>query len=963
MKSMLQKLLMGSLLLPIGIMAQNPIIQTSFTPDPAPYVHNDTVYLFVDHDEDDALYFKMKDWMLYSTTDMVNWTYRGTPMSTATFQWAKQGDNAWASQAVERNGKWYWYICAEDTTKHLHGIGVGVADRPEGPYHDVIGKPLVPGSWGFIDPSVFIDEDGQAYLFWGNNGLWYAKLNEDMISLGSEVMPVQGLDNPDAFGPLKKKYDYQVRKEIMKTNYEEGPWVFKRNGLYYMVYAAGGVPEHMAYSTSENINGPWKYRGRIQNEAENSFTIHGGSIEFKGRNFMFYHNGILPNGGGFHRSSCVEEFTFGENGEIPFIPFTKEGVKTPAGTLNPFQRVEAETMAYSYGLKTDRLDGTEHFVTSIHNGDWIKLRAVDFGEGKARSLKAAFQNIKAGGTVEFFIDNLGGDPIARLQVTTVKNKQVVPTRLLKEVSGVHDLYILFRNMDGEMFDFDWWQLSEDLTYRNPILNADVPDMSVCFDGNYYYMVSTTMHLMPGAPIMRSPDMQHWETVSYVFPRIDDGDRYNLIGGTAYGQGQWASSIRYHNGRFYVWFTANGAPGKGFIFTTEDPTGEWTLLSRPRHHHDGSLFFDDDGRVYLFHGTGQLTELNPDLSDVLPGGTNMKIFERDADEQALLEGSAAFKHNGKYYLMMISMDWSIPGRLRREVCYRADQITGPYEKKVILETEFEGYGGAGQGCVVQGKNGEWHALIFQDRGGIGRVPSLMPCTWKDGWPMLGDEYGNIPNDTSIPHASMKGICGSDDFNSDKLSLYWQWNHNPIDEAWSLTARRGSLRLKTARVVDNLFVAPNTLTQRMVGPECEAVVCLNVSKMKDGDRAGFSAFNGDSGVLTVEKNGNKKELVMSEQHAVFNEPGHTIREAKVTEKARIELKQNKIWLKIRGDFHHGEDWAYFAYSLDGKNWQSIGERVRMVFDYRRMFMGSKYAIFNYATRKTGGYVDVESFDYNM
>ena len=242
----------------------------------------------------------------------------------------------------------------------------------------------------------------------------------------------------------------------------------------------------------------------------------------------------------------------------------------------------------------------------------------------------------------------------------------------------------------------FFPLSAGAQYRNPILYADVPDMSVCRAGDYFYMVSTTMHLMPGAPIMRSPDMKHWETISYVFPRIDDGPRYDLLEGTAYGQGQWASSIRYHDGKFYVWFTANGAPGRGFVYTATDPAGPWKLLSRPPHFHDGSLLFDDDGRVYLFHSTGQLTELKPDLTDVLPGGINQQIFERDADEQGLLEGSSVIKHNGKYYLLMISMDWSIPGRLRREVCYRADKITGPYEKRVILETEFDGHGGVGQG---------------------------------------------------------------------------------------------------------------------------------------------------------------------------------------------------------------------------------------------------------------------------
>lgn len=272
-------------------------------------------------------------------------------------------------------------------------------------------------------------------------------------------------------------------------------------------------------------------------------------------------------------------------------------------------------------------------------------------------------------------------------------------------------------------------------YRNPVINADVPDMSVCRVGDTYYMVSTTMFLMPGAPIMRSTDMLHWETVSYVFPRIDDGERYCLLGGaTAYGQGQWASSIRYHDGKFYVWFTANGAPGRGFVFTASDASGPWTLLSRPPHHHDASLLFDDDGKVYLYYGTGSLQQLKNDLSDVEPDGLNMKIFERDSDEQGLLEGSNAFKYKGKYYLMMISMDWSIPGRLRREVCYRADSITGPYEKRVILETEFEGFGGVGQGCIVDSPG----RMVWADFSGSWRhrTCALPDAMHVDGGRMVG-----------------------------------------------------------------------------------------------------------------------------------------------------------------------------------------------------------------------------------
>lgn len=500
--------------------------------------------------------------------------------------------------------------------------------------------------------------------------------------------------------------------------------------------------------------------------------------------------------------------------------------------------------------------------------------------------------------------------------------------------------------------------AEKAPYRNPILYADVPDMSVCYDGHYYYMISTTMHLMPGGPIMRSKDMRRWKTIGYVFPRIDDGPRYDLLQGTAYGQGQWASSIRYHNGTFYVWFTANGAPHRGFIYTAKDPAGPWTLHTRPRHFHDGSLLFDDDGRVYLFHSTGHLTEFRPDLSDPLEGGVDCRIFTPGEDERGLLEGSAAFKHNGKYYLMMIS--WN-PGQIRREVCYRADHITGPYEKRVILETPFDGYGGVAQGCIVEDRRGEWQALIFQDREGVGRTPCLMPCRWVDGWPMLGTEEGKIPNNLKRKHPSMRGIVGSDSFRGKTLSLYWQWNHNPIDEAWRLTERRGALRLRTARVVENLFVAPNTLTQRMVGPTSSGVVKMDVGAMKVGDRAGFAAFNGDSGVLTIHQTEAGRELVLTEEKSRFCEPEHAIERVEIEELARVNVSEKIIYLRIDADFGPDRDWATFYYSTDGRIWHQLGRPIRMTFDYRRMFMGTKFALFNYATREVGGWVDLLDFNY--
>lgn len=498
------------------------------------------------------------------------------------------------------------------------------------------------------------------------------------------------------------------------------------------------------------------------------------------------------------------------------------------------------------------------------------------------------------------------------------------------------------------------------TFRNPVIYADVPDMSVIRVGDDFYMISTTMHLMPGAPVMRSKDLVNWEIISYVFDKLTDTPNYDLKNGTVYGRGQWASSIRYHNGKFYVFFSPNDKPFKGYIYSATDPAGKWELVSRTPHFHDASLFFDDDGRVYIFYGTGSLRELKSDLSGVQPNGVDMKIFERDETENGLLEGSQVIKHNGKYYLLMIS--WPRNG-LRREVCFRADRITGPYEKKVILEDDFDTYGGVGQGNIVDTQDGRWYGMIFQDRNGVGRVPTLMPCRWVDGWPMLGDEEGHVPlvMEKPIQGYPETPLVVSDDFDNRKLKINWQWNHNPEDKYWSLSERPGYLRLKTNRVVDNLFAAPNTITQRMEGPACSGAVSMDVSKMKDGDVAGFSAFNGDAGLLSVQMDGKKKYLTMSTNIVELNDADKAITKVNVDEKERIELSQNTVYLRIDCDFSQHRDLAALYYSTDNRNWKKIGTDFRMKFDYTKLFMGTKFAIFNYATKSKGGYVDIDFFHY--
>ena len=937
---------------------RNPIVQTCYSTDPAPMVDGDRLYVYTGHDEAGADFFWMYDWRVFSTADMVNWTDHGSPLSLASFEWAD--DRAWAPQCIARDGKYYFYVPVHSKLSGGMAIGVAVGDTPYGPFKDALGKPLYDnGSWDHIDPTVFIDDDGQAWIYWGNPRLYYAKLNRDMISIDGEVKTIEfteeGFGAPD---PSKRE-----RGKKYTDTYTEGPWAFKRNGIYYMMYAAGGVPEHIAYSTSTTPTGPWTYRGTIMpqmNETQ-SFTNHAGICDFKGHSYFFYHTGNLPGGGGFGRSVAVEEFKYNADGTIPQILPTRTGV-APIGTLNPYQRVQGETMAYSMGVRTEWTDTEGVFVSDIHHGDWIRLSEVDFGQegqwpkgtpfsGKPSrlQLKARVSSGMVGGTMEMRLDSLRGQVIATIEVggTGGYEKFTTVTSDLRTLpTGKHEVFLTFTGMKGrKLMNLDWWQIVPDhneYAARNPLFWADYPDPDIIRVGEYYYLVTTTMHLMPGAPIMRSKDLQHWETVSYLFDELKDIPAYDLNGGTKYGQGQWATSLRYHKGKFYALFVTNGVPGS-WIYTTEDPAKGWTLHSHLKgFYHDASLFFDDDDRVYVFSGSGSvdITELEADLSKEKEGGFKRHLEVQDTYDHGLLEGSRVIKHNGYYYLIMIS--WPRTGR--HQLAYRAKSLDGRWEKRDILTDNFDQIGNVGQGTIVDGPNGEWYGVIFQDRGGVGRILTLSPVRWVDGWPLIGDEDGQVTpcNEVST------------------VTLDRQWNHNPDKTAYTYNAKKKELVLRTASVVDNLFMARNTLTWRMWGPTCSDTVCLDISGMKDGDRAGFAAFNGDAGLLTVCKEGGKTQLVLTEESVVLNQQKQ-VTDNKVTEKTRVDIKGKQVWLRIHGDFNRGRDIATFEYSLDGKTFLPLGGEFKMRFDYRRLFMGTRYAVFNYATKTKGGQVKVKNFQF--
>ncbi|GAT63439.1 glycoside hydrolase family 43 protein [Paludibacter jiangxiensis] len=432
--------------------ADNPIIQTNYTADPAPMLYDGTVYLYTSHDEDKTVrnFFTMNDWKCYSSKDMVNWTDRGTIFSYKGFSWSR-GD-AWAGQCIPRNGKFYYYVPV-NMKNGGNAIGVAVADSPTGPFKDAIGAPLLIG-YGYIDPTVYIDDDGQAYLYWGNPNLWHVKLNEDMISYDQKLGIVKE-DLKDAnFGYRAKKIDNRT------AAYEEGPWFFKRNAKYYMLYPAGGVPEHLAYSTSNGPTGPWVYGDTIMHVIKNhgAFTNHPGYIEFKGKSYLFYHDGGLPGGGGFKRSVCIEPFNFNADGSIPLITPTSKGVVESAANVDPYQRTEAETIAWSEGLKTAQDQQKGVYVTEISNGDYIKVRSVDFGKG-AKTFLASVAGKASTGTIEIRIDSKDGKLLGTLPVKTTGDDLSWKTQSCKvnAVKGVHDIFFVFKGGDGNLFNFDWWK--------------------------------------------------------------------------------------------------------------------------------------------------------------------------------------------------------------------------------------------------------------------------------------------------------------------------------------------------------------------------------------------------------------------------------------------------------------------------------------------------------------------------
>ncbi|MFT3738164.1 MAG: glycoside hydrolase family 43 protein [Breznakibacter sp.] len=446
-------IILGMARMALGIaLAQNPIIQTAYTADPAPLVHNGKVYLYTGHDEDGSTWFTMNDWKLYSSSDMVNWTEHPSPLSYGAFEWAKA--DAWAAQCIERNGKFYIYCPVISKATNSPAVGVAVADSPYGPFRDPLGKPLVQSGHGDIDPSVFIDDDDQAYLYWGNPNCYYVRLDEDMISYRGEIVEVSL--TPEAFG----KRDNDPERA---TLYEEAPWIYKHKGIYYMFWAGGPLPEHLAYSTSSGAAGPWKYGGTLMAPGGGSFTNHPGVVDYKGKTYLFYHDGGLPGGGGFTRSVCVKELRFNKDGTIPIHKMAPEAITEAVGTLNPFLKNEGETIAWSEGMKSAQNERVGVFVTAAKNGSYTKVREVDFGQQGVSRLTARVGTIHNDVIMEVRIGSIDGKLLGTVKIprTGGSDRWALETIDVQKVTGVQDIYFIFNGKGvGELAYFDYWIFSK-----------------------------------------------------------------------------------------------------------------------------------------------------------------------------------------------------------------------------------------------------------------------------------------------------------------------------------------------------------------------------------------------------------------------------------------------------------------------------------------------------------------------
>ena len=484
---------------------------------------------------------------------------------------------------------------------------------------------------------------------------------------------------------------------------------------------------------------------------------------------------------------------------------------------------------------------------------------------------------------------------------------------------------------------------------NPLTGMDYPDPDVIRVGDTYYMISTTMHFFPGGVILRSRDLIRWEICTYLYETLEHTPGERLEGEeNIYGHGMWAATLRYHRGTFYAAFIAHEWD-RTFLFTAERIEGPWRKQYIEGIYHDPSLLFDDDGRVYIAYGNRniRLTELKQDLSGPLPGGRD-RIIVRDAPGDFLgYEGSHLYKINGKYVLFLIhsrQREW-----FRTQACFVTENLDGVWAGGDVLSEDLDGMGGAAQGGVVDTPDGRWFAVLFQDRGAVGRIPVLVPVEWnRFGYPVFGKVRPDQPGASPGQDGSCEPLYANDDFTGAALKPVWQFNHEPAAGLWE--TGNGCYRITTDKLSRTVEQARNTLTQRTRLPACAAEVTVDGSDLREGDTAGLCLLIGSYGLIGLTREADGFALTVRAR-----KPG----EKEERETARVPVPGPAARLKAAVQFDGGEGTVWFFRRQDGE-WEPLGEPHRMRFSLDH-FTGCRFGLFLYATKETGGSAGFSRFVY--
>ena len=504
---------------------------------------------------------------------------------------------------------------------------------------------------------------------------------------------------------------------------------------------------------------------------------------------------------------------------------------------------------------------------------------------------------------------------------------------------------------------------------NPVIYSDFPDIDVIRVQDTYYMISTTMHFMPGCDVLKSYDLMNWEFVAHVYDELENTPSQRLDENlNIYGKGMWAPSFRFHNGKFYICFAANDTRCT-YLFTATSPDGPWEKHTIDGFYHDSSLFFDDDGKVYIIYGnkTLRITELDTDIKAPKFGGLNRVIAEDENRIYLGFEGCHMYKYNGKYYLF--SCHWLSYGTQRKsQVCFVADSLESEFKYKTIIDDDMGFHNmGVAQGGMVDTPDGDWYAFMFQDRGAVGRVPIIMPMRMDDDFPVIE----SVPHVLSIPSTrpdyEYQPLNGDDDFyykpDADgkvTLKSFWQFNHIPKNDLWSVTERSGAFRMYSGKVCKNLVQSYNTLTQRTIGPKSSGTITIDGSNLKNGDYAGIAAFQGCYGAIALTKDNGQYYLVMlnkvAKNEGVSGDFDYT---EPATEHARMPLDSPIVTVMARTDFEDKKDEATFVYK-DSEQWQQLGITHKLYFKLDH-FTGCRFGLFLFSTEQTGGSVDFTNFKY--